>query len=133
MNGFSSDEDNMTKIDEEEDEFDGSGDDGDDYVGKNLDDSVEKKIEHDKKKKVNEKKLSKISKRMSRKEVENKTDVLIGDLAKSIKARRLTPKPEKDSDIVFTDALALELRKFPEQLKCMAKNEISQCLFKYQI
>ena len=65
-----------------------------------------------------------------------KTDAFIGDLAKRIKQRRTAaPKMEKESDAEdhFALSLALDIRKMPEQLRCMAKNDISQVLFKHQM
>ena len=73
------------------------------------------------------------AKRMRKREIENKTDVLIGDLAKSIKNRRLATKTEKDSEDLFASSIAMEIRKMPDQIKCMVKNEINQVLFKYQM
>lgn len=78
-------------------------------------------------------KPAKPPKKLSKKEIEIKTDALIGDLAKSIKNRKSAPKAEKDGEDLFGATIALEVRKMPDRLKCMAKNEINQVLFKYQM
>lgn len=72
-------------------------------------------------------------KRTDRKEIERKTDELIGDLALSIKNRKSNAKTEKDAEDLFGSTIAIELQKMLDHLKCMAKNEINQVIFKYQM
>lgn len=77
--------------------------------------------------------VNRLSKRA---EISMKTDALIGDLAKRIRTRKervVPPKKINDAEDHFASSLAIEMRKMPEQLRCMAKNEINQVLFKYQM
>ena len=83
-------------------------------------------------------KPSRSRKRKSKKEVEMDTDQLIGELAVSMKNRKADHKKEmkareKDSEYLFASTLLAEIKKMPYPLMCMAKNEINQVLFKYQM
>ena len=54
------------------------------------------------------------------------------DIALYIKQRKgLYNDP--DCEDLFASSIAAEIRKLPERLRCIAKHEINQVLFKYQI
>ena len=77
-------------------------------------------------------------KRKSKKEVEMETDQLIGELAVDMKNRKANHKKEvkareKDSEYLFASTILAEIKKMPYPLMCMAKNDINQVLFKYQM
>ena len=63
------------------------------------------------------------------------TSAIFRDRYQFNKRRTAAPKMEKESDAEdhFALSLALEIRKMPEQLRCMAKKDISQVLFKHQM
>lgn len=87
-------------------------------------------------KKKERKNSAKPVKKMSKREAESNTDILIGDLAKSIKNRRSAQqvdKANKDAEDLFGTAIALELCKMSDHVQVLAKSEIYQVIFKYQM
>ena len=76
------------------------------------------------------------AKKISKQQAALNTDLLIGDLARSIKRKRsaqVIEKRDKDTEDFFGSSIALELRKMPEQLRVSAKSEIYQVIFKHQM
>ena len=64
------------------------------------------------------------AKKISKQQAALNTDLLIGDLARSIKRKRsaqVIEKRDKDTEDLFGSSIALELRKMPEQLRVSAK------------
>ena len=74
-------------------------------------------------------KLASVSKKRKQETIE---EGLLMDVAKKIKERHSEPKT-KDSIDFFVMSLASDIKKLPERLQCMVKNEIGQVVFKYQM
>ena len=105
----------------------------DDLLVEEDSDEDEKKEEPKKKNKLSGKRSAK---KISKQQAALNTDLLIGDLARSIKKKRSAQaikKRDKDTEDLFGSSIALELRKMPEQLRVLAKSEIYQVIFKHQL